>query len=458
MENKRQTIQLNQFVRHQKGFAFKSKDYVSSGIPVVRVSNFTDDSIDTADFKYVTSTIADDKAIFELVENDVVIATVGSWPKNPASVVGKVIRVPPEATPSLLNQNAVILKPISNERYDKDFLYYILKNKNFSDYIVSTAQGSANQASITLKDIYAYSFSLPHPQERKAISQTLRKLDNKITLNRQINQTLEHMAQALFKSWFVDFDPVVDNALDAGFFEQDLAFPDELLYRAEARKAVCENADFKPLPENIRQLFPAAFEECSESSLGLGGWVPRGWDVKRLEEILELAYGKALKKTDRVNGDYPVYGSGGVDGTHISSLVDGPGIVVGRKGTVGSLYWESKNFHPIDTVFYVKPKSGFTLFYCYELLKTLGLEEMNTDAAVPGLNRNNAYRLLSVIPDNTVLDELSKILSSYRHRIELCKRENLKLTNLRETLLPKLISGELCLVDCEIETTDVEVI
>lgn len=95
------------------------------------------------------------------------------------------------------------------------------------------------------------------------------------------------MAQTLFKSWFVDFDPVVDNALDAGFFEQDLEFSDELLRRAEARKAVRESADFKPLPEDIRQLFPAAFEECSEPSLGLGGWVPEGWLETKLSELVD---------------------------------------------------------------------------------------------------------------------------------------------------------------------------
>jgi len=262
------------------------------------------------------------------------------------------------------------------------------------------------------------------------------------------------MAQALFKSWFVDFEPVVDNALDAGFFKQDLEFPDELLRRAEARKAVRESADFKPLPEDIRQLFPAAFEECYELSLGLRGWMPQGWNVKRLDEILELAYGKGLKKSDRVCGDYPVYGSGGIDGTHISSLVDGPGIIVGRKGTVGSIYWEPKSFHPIDTVFYVKPKDSFTLIYCYELLKTLGLERMNTDAAVPGLNRNNAYRLLCVAPSNSILDQISKLLGGYRDRIELCESENMTLTNIRDKLLPKLISGELHLSDIEVNTAN----
>ena len=122
----------------------------------------------------------------------------------------------------------------------------------------------------------------------------LNHFDKKITLNRQINQTLEQMAQTLFKSWFVDFDPVVDNALDAGFFEQDLAFSDELLRRVEVRKAVRESDNFKPLSEDIRRLFPNAFEECTEPALGLGGWVPKGWNNGCISDV-------AHYRTKRIN-------------------------------------------------------------------------------------------------------------------------------------------------------------
>ncbi|WP_126457071.1 restriction endonuclease subunit S [Pseudomonas aeruginosa] len=105
---------------------------------------------------------------------------------------------------------------------------------------------------------------------------------------------------------------------------------------------------------------------------------------------MELAYGKALKSTDRVDGQVPVYGSGGITGYHNQALVAGPSVVVGRKGTVGSIYWEDRPFFPIDTVFFVKTDKPLT--YCYYLLKTLGLEEMNTDAAVPGLNRGECLQ------------------------------------------------------------------
>lgn len=103
---------------------------------------------------------------------------------------------------------------------------------------------------------------------------------------------------------------MIDNALDAGN-----PIPEALQSRAELRQKVRNSTDFKPLPAEIRSLFPSEFEETEL------GWVPEGWETNRLENILELAYGKALKKTERIEGDYPVYGSGGVDGSHNEFLV-----------------------------------------------------------------------------------------------------------------------------------------
>jgi type I restriction enzyme S subunit len=199
----------------------------------------------------------------------------------------------------------------------------------------------------------------------------------------------------------------------------------------------------------FHHLFPQAFEQSDEPSVGIQGWIPKGWGVSRLDSILELAYGRALKKTERLEGDIPVYGSGGMTGYHNDFLVPGPGIIVGRKGTVGSLYWEDKNFYPIDTVFYVKPMKQYSLEYCFMQLKVLGLENMNTDAAVPGLNRNNAYRLEIVKPEQKIIDKFSDIIKSFQCRKQALQSETENLESLRDTLLPKLISGELRIPDAE---------
>lgn len=158
---------------------------------------------------------------------------------------------------------------------------------------------------------------------------------------------------------------------------------------------------------------------------------------------MELVYGKALKSTDRIDGPVPVYGSGGITGYHNESMVDGPSIIIGRKGTVGSLYWEDKPFFPIDTVFYVRSEKPIT--YCFYLLQTLGLADMNTDAAVPGLNRNNVYRLQATTPDDDLLNAFDTLVTTLRKRIFANKEQLTTLINLRDSLLPKLISGELSL-------------
>ena len=228
------------------------------------------------------------------------------------------------------------------------------------------------------------------------------------------NATLEAIAQALFKSWFVDFDPV----------------------HAKARGEPPQGMD-----DATAALFPDSFEE---SELGM---IPKGWRVGKIEDLMELAYGKALKATDRICGPIPVYGSGGITGYHNKSLVDGSSIIVGRKGTVGSLYWEDRPFFPIDTVFYVRTSKPLT--YCYYLLKTLGLEDMNTDGAVPGLNRNNVYRLQFAFPSDDTLLAFDKIVSALRNRIYSNNEQAQTLAQVRDTLLPKLISGQLRLPEAE---------
>ena len=252
--------------------------------------------------------------------------------------------------------------------------------------------------------------------EQIEIARFLGALDDRITLLRETSATLEAIAQALFKSWFVDFDPV----------------------RAKMEGRMPEGMD-----EATAALFPDGFEE---SELGA---VPRGWQPVRLDSFMELAYGKALKAEHRKPGSIPVYGSGGITGWHDAALIDRPSIIVGRKGTVGSLYWESRPFYPIDTVFYVKSQHPMT--YCHQLLKTLGLHDMNTDAAVPGLNRENVYRLLVPGAQVGVIAAFDVFAGTLRDCIDHNEAEADTLSTLRDALLPRLISGQIRLPEAQAE-------
>jgi len=169
-----------------------------------------------------------------------------------------------------------------------------------------------------------------------------------------------------------------------------------------------------------------------------------------LGDLLDLKYGKALPATSRSPGDVPVYGSGGIVGMHNQHLVDGPGIVVGRKGTVGAVHWSQQKFFPIDTTFYVEVRRpDVPMEFLFFMLRKLGLDSMNSDSAVPGLNRANALALKTHLPQQ---DELARFADKIRPLFELKHSLSVQsncLKELRDTLLPKLMSGELRVRDAE---------
>lgn len=193
---------IEQLVTHKKGYAFKSSWYSESGTElIVRVSDTTHNSISIQNCHKVDRKFVTNLDEYILNTNDVIIATVGSWADNPQSIVGKVVKVPSIANNTYLNQNSVRLR--ANSGTTQTFLYYLLKSSDFSGYLLNNAQGSANQASITLKDIFGYRFLLPPFQEQKAIASVLSSLDDKIDLLHRQNKTLESMAETLFRQWFI---------------------------------------------------------------------------------------------------------------------------------------------------------------------------------------------------------------------------------------------------------------
>ncbi len=192
-----------------------------------------------------------------------------------------------------------------------------------------------------------------------------------------------------------------------------------------------QNKTLEALAETLfRQWF---MEEAEES-----------WETGKLGDVIELAYGKALKEEIRTGTGFSVVGSSGVVGYHAEYLVEGPGIVVGRKGTLGKVIYLFENFFPIDTTYFIKSKvNSVGLFYEYFLLKTLNFEDMNTDSAVPGLNREIA---LSTEIKKAPFGKLKQYNDYCAPLFEKLRQNNSQirtLTRLRDTLLPKLMSGEI---------------
>jgi type I restriction enzyme S subunit len=305
-----------------------------------------------------------------------------------------------------------------------------------SKHIIDSRLNTTVQRTLNLKDIKELPVPLPPIQIRNRICNVVKNLETKIELNRLTNQTLEQMAQALFKSWFVDFDPVIDNALAAGN-----PIPDALQARAEMRQRVIAerttNPKLKPLPDDIQQLFPSEFEE---SELG---WIPKGWAVKPLNGLLEIKYGKDHKKLNA--GSIPVYGSGGVMRLADKFLYVGESVLIPRKGTLSNIIYVNKRFWTVDTMFYSVPRLSNVAKFVFYHLKTLDFTAMNVGSAVPSMTTKVLNILPLVLPTDELLKTFDGILTLQFNKKDTLDKQSKSLQRIRDLLLPKLISGEITL-------------
>jgi len=378
-----------------------------SGYPYVAIPQLRDGRIDLSTARRITAEHFVEWTRKAMPKTDDVVLSRRCNPGETACV--------PANTKFALGQNLVLLRADGTRVYPS-LLRWLTRSPVWWEQIAKFLNVGAVFDSLRCADVPNFELPIPPLPEQRAIAHILGTLDDKIDLNRRMNETLEAMARALFTSWFEDFEPV---------------------------RAKAEGRD-PGLPEGVAGLFPDSFED---SELGA---IPKGWRVKSLGDILELAYGKALKADDRRQGDIPVYGSNGAIGWHDERLVQGPGIVVGRKGNPGVTTWVPADFYPIDTTFFVvsrlKPPH---LHFLYHALRVQRLETLGADSAVPGLNRNIANMSHQVIADAPVLSLFERIAGDLTCRVHQTDAESRTLSALRDTLLPKLISGELRITDAE---------
>jgi type I restriction enzyme S subunit len=162
------------------------------------------------------------------------------------------------------------------------------------------------------------------------------------------------------------------------------------------------------------------------------------WKEYAFGDVAELLYGKGLKESERRPGNTPVYGSNGIIGFHNESLVKGPGVIIGRKGSVGEIRYSESDFYPIDTTYYLDLKSGNDIKFFYYNLLTLQLNDMNSHSAVPGLNRNDVYSLKIPVPTIPEQRAIASVLSSLDDKIDLLHRQNKTLEAMAEALFRRL--------------------
>ena len=268
-------------------------------------------------------------------------------------------------------------------------------------------------------------------------------LDDKIELNRRMNATLEGMAQALFKSWFVDFDPVIDNALAAGN-----PIPDELAPRAEVRRQALANGTAN---REAAKPFPAAFQETESM-----GWIPEGWEVGQMSDHALIEMGQSPKgDTYNAIGEGMPLVNGPVEfGPYFTNKskwttsptkrsAKGDLIVCVRGSTTGRFVKSDGQYCLGRGVCSVRGKRSQCFvdqIFKSSIATMLGL---TTGSTFPNWSRQTLSRFETVIPPVSAIDQFEELISPKIERIESGVLESQTLTKVRDTLLPKLLSGEL---------------
>ena len=412
------------------GYAFKSNQYMGNGVFVLRTLNIDDEGyMSMDDSVYVSNFDAEKFEKFKLFEKDILFVMVGA-------TLGKVGRVTKNVLPALLNQNMWCIRA-KNNLVDQDFLYYSFK-QNVTQ-IIGWASGSA-RGFLRRDDCRNLKIKIPPLKEQKAIAHILRTLDDRIALNRERNEILEGIAQSLFKSWFIDFDPVKA--------------------KEEGRST--------GLSDDISELFPDSFED---SELGE---IPKGWQVKELDEVADLSGGYAFKSKDyTTKGSFIVRTLNIGEDSFINKkdavfieqdkfdefrkfeLLEGDTLFVMVGATLGKIGLVSSDIVPSllnQNMWRIRSKNnsiGQMFIYYSFSNKVKEITSWVSGSARGFLRREDCRKLKIIMPPEKICDRYEKIASlSFKKRTSNIV-SNMLLVEIRDTLLPRLVSGELRIPDSE---------
>lgn len=382
---------VGEIVTTRKGYAFKSSKYVNKGVPVVRVSDYTMDSISDADLKYYPYDEKQNYIDYELHEKDVIVQTVGSWQNNPASVVGKVVRVPYFLEGALLNQNAVKIMP--DEGIDNNFLFYRLKTEEFKGHVLGEARGAANQASITLDTIKSFGFLIPDCLTQKKIGNILSKYDELIENNRKQIKLLEETAQRLYKEWFVD-----------------LRFP--------------------------------GYEDCK-----IVDGVPVEWKKKKLDEIADVIMGQSPKSEfyNKEHKGLPFHQGVGSYGarfvqddtysTSFTKVAEANSILFSVRAPVGRLNITKNKIVIGRGIAAINSKSGFQSYLFYAMKERFFKDDILGNGAIfASISKNELLNQVFVIPDEKIMSAYEKIAAALDKKIEVVDMQLQQLVEARDAV------------------------
>ena len=359
------------------------ESYLGGNIALIRSQNVLDFNFSVDGLAYINNEQAQKLNNVSIEENDVLLNITGDS-------VARACMAPSWILPARVNQHVAIVRG-NADLVLNDYLLYFLQYKK--SYLLSISQGGATRNALTKRMIEDIELLLPNLSHQRKVVSILRSLDDKIELNRRINDNLEQQAQALFKSWFVDFEP-----FRGGKFV--------------------------------------------ESQLGM---IPKGWKVGTLSDLLDIRYGKDHKKLN--DGNIPVYGSGGIMRLVDGILYNGESVLIPRKGTLNNVLYVNWPFWTVDTMFYSIEKVPNVAKYCHLLLSKLDLASMNSGSAVPSMTTDILNKIQIIVANQDVFSSFNECISSLYLKAKINLDENKRLSETRDLLLPKLMSGRLIIKD-----------
>ncbi|CAM6523317.1 restriction endonuclease subunit S [Escherichia coli] len=453
------------------GYAFKSNDFIDSGHPVIKIKNIQSGKVTIADSQYVSTETVRKLDKFKLSDRDVLIAMTGQ------GSVGRVGRLSCEdGTTPYLNQR--VGKFVADEeKLNIDYLYYVLSTKQYQEilFLAGSGSGQPNLSPATIKSV-----EIPFaPYEVQCrISSILNAIDEKISLNEKTNQTLEQMAQALFKSWFVDFEPVKAKVavMEAGGSQEDATLA--AMTAISGKNADALVAFEREHPEQYAELkataelFPAAMQD---SELGA---IPKGWGVASISEMGKVTCGKtpSKKEPEYYGSDVPFikipdmhgqlfvlktneYLSEAGSKSQLKKLVPANSICVSCIATIGVVSITNEPSHTNQQINSVTPHKSSLLYYLYFCM--LGLKDHlhilgSAGSATLNVNTSTFSGIKIAQPDAKVLELFHAKCTHLFNEIKSLSVQTESLTQLRDTLLPKLLSGEITLPEAEQAVSEVE--
>lgn len=405
----------------KNGYAFKSKDFSQNGVPVIKIKNVKPNKILLEGLSYVPQEIADSKLEYKISKGDILITMTGNRADgSPDSWVGKVALFREEGT-YLLNQRLAIIRPISDD-VDLEYLAYYLSSWETQLYFIKRANSSGGQANISPSIVGEYDIALPNKNEQMKIASLLRDFDLKIRMNANINNNLEQQAQAIFKEWFID-NPENENWSNGTFSE---------LIQSTLSGDWGKEA---PTGNNTEKVYCVRGADIPEVKAGNKGKMPTRY-------ILPKNY--ASKKLTA--GDIVVEISGG-----------SPTQSTGRCTAISESLLNRYDSGMVCTNFCraIKPLSGYSMFiyYYWQYLYDKGVF-FSYENGTTGIKNLDISGFLGtepiVIPPKEKVLAFDDYCQTVFDRIFANGKESEQLSQLRDTLLPKLMSGELDVSDIDI--------